>query len=58
MNIHDVLEEVAREYPPDVSNNQLFDIQRIAFHISLVLKGNGENSSICDLGGGTGFFSQ
>jgi SAM-dependent methyltransferase len=57
MNIHDVLEEVAREYPPDVINNQLFDIQRIAFHISLVLQGNGENSSICDLGGGTGFFA-
>jgi len=56
-----ILDEVAKEYPRNMVQEQLLDIPRIAFHISLVLEIANTKSpselSICDVGGGVGLFS-
>jgi len=52
------LVRVANTYPAELVADQLADVERIAFHISLAM---GENDpadlSVCDLGGGLGLFS-
>jgi len=56
-----VLDEIVKKYPGDMVQEQLQDIPRIAFHISLVLETAKIKSpselSICDFGGGVGLFS-
>jgi 2-polyprenyl-3-methyl-5-hydroxy-6-metoxy-1,4-benzoquinol methylase len=56
-----ILTEAANAYPPDMVKEQVRDIPRMLFHISLVLETvapkTPEMLSICDLGGGVGIFS-
>lgn len=52
------LKTLARQYPEDMRQGQLQDVQRIAYNISLALDGADPTSvSVCDLGGGVGMFS-
>ena len=61
MNLHDVLMNVANQYPRDMVDEQVRDIARISFHIGIALDAaiNKPHSElmICDLGGGIGLFS-
>jgi len=61
MNLHDVLINVANQYPRDMVDGQIRDIARISFHIGLALgaaKSKPHNElELCDLGGGIGLFS-
>ncbi len=52
-----VLQSIAKQYPPEQVEEQLQDVERIAFHIGLVVSRKGHNSRICDIGGGIGLFS-
>jgi SAM-dependent methyltransferase len=52
-----VLTAIAAKYPPDLVVGQLSDIERISFHISLLMVQNYKSLSVCDLGGGIGLFS-
>jgi len=56
-DIYRALESIAGGYPTSVIKAHLADIPRTAFHISLVLEKNERDCSLCDLGGGTGFFA-
>lgn len=61
LHLQNTLIEVANKYPQDLLDNQIRDIPRILFNISLALdsgksKPHGE-LEICDLGGGVGLFS-
>lgn len=51
------LQNIARQYPPELVKEQLQDVRRIAFHIELVVTRKGNNCRICDLGGGVGLFT-
>ncbi|MGA9060984.1 MAG: methyltransferase domain-containing protein [Terracidiphilus sp.] len=52
------LRELALRYPPELVQRQLKDVERIAFHISLIRKlVQKENPVIADIGGGVGLFS-
>lgn len=54
--VHDTLTKVAAEYPPgELRNSQMADIDRIAFHVTLVLSCG--SHAVCDIGGGIGMFS-
>jgi len=55
--IKQTLQSVAREYPAEMVQHQLKDVDRIAFHIELVVKAKGTAVTICDIGGGIGLFS-
>jgi SAM-dependent methyltransferase len=62
--VFDVLNKIARQYPANMVSQQIRDIPRIAFNISLSLPPSpllsAENCNgfeICDLGGGIGLFS-
>lgn len=56
-----LLEQLAREYPPEMVAGQLRDIPRIAFNIQLAMRAVAprdlRQARICDLGGGLGLFS-
>lgn len=54
----DQLKRLAMRYPRDMQAEQLRDIDRIAFNLSLALDGNDPaETSVCDMGGGVGLFS-
>jgi SAM-dependent methyltransferase len=55
--IAQALWEVASKYPADLSEAQLRDVRRIAFHVSRILLRKGAGARVCDLGGGVGMFS-
>lgn len=59
--ILELLDRVATEYPPEMRNEQIRDIPRIAFNIGLALGAAAPKPptdlEICDLGGGIGLFS-
>jgi SAM-dependent methyltransferase len=56
--VEGILERVARSYPSEFIDDQLRDIPRIAFNISLAINGADPTAmSICDIGGGVGLFS-
>src|SRR5262249_14458229 len=57
MDITTSLKAIAKQYPAPVIDKQLFDIPRMAFNVSLVLDRKGRNCTVCDLGGGSGFFA-
>lgn len=57
MNIKETLKSIALKYPTALVDEQLKDIERIAFHIQLVLDRKGAQVTVCDLGGGVGLFS-
>ena len=61
LNLNDVLQEVANQYPKDMVDGQLSDIPRISFHIGIALGASRHKPhselEICDLGGGIGLFS-
>jgi SAM-dependent methyltransferase len=50
------LREVALKYPAGLIEDQLRDVRRVAFHVSLILLSKGAGASVCDLGGGVGMF--
>jgi len=60
-NIFEILREVANKYPKYMVDEQVKDIPRIGYNISIVLDSVKEKSlsevEICDLGGGVGLFS-
>jgi SAM-dependent methyltransferase len=51
------LQTIAKQYPPDLVEEQLHDVKRKAFDIELVYSRKGSNCRVCDLGGGVGLFS-
>lgn len=51
------LAEIAQEYPAALIKRQVQDIDRIAYHIALVLRYGKPGGRICDIGGGVGLFS-
>lgn len=55
--IKGTLESIARKYPPEMVQHQLDDVERIAFHIQLVVNAKGTDVALCDIGGGIGLFS-
>jgi SAM-dependent methyltransferase len=55
--ITEILRAIALQYPEGLVAAQLEDIERIAFHIELVVRRKGTDISICDIGGGIGLFS-
>jgi SAM-dependent methyltransferase len=57
MNVKDILRSIALEYPKDLVGYEIKDIDRIAFHIGLVLERKGTDIRIADIGGGMGLFS-
>jgi SAM-dependent methyltransferase len=60
-SFHPVLYDVARQYPATLVDEQVFDIKRIAFNISIAVRAAVSSPvnelEICDLGGGVGLFS-
>ena len=61
LNLHDVLRNVANQYPKDMVDGQVRDISRISFNIGVALDAAKHKPhselEICDLGGGLGLFS-
>lgn len=57
--IEQKLVKLAAEYPPRMAAEQMSDIPRIAFNISLVLPAEKplDKMVVCDIGGGIGLFS-
>ncbi len=55
--IEHILIDIAQKYPEELIEEQLGDVNRVAFHIDTVIKSMGEDITICDLGGGIGLFS-
>jgi SAM-dependent methyltransferase len=51
------LRQLVRLYPESLQQDQLQDVDRIAYHIELVLETAGPRARVCDIGGGTGLFS-
>lgn len=56
-DVKQTLAAIAAKYPPDLVAGQLSDIERISYHIGLVLAHGNKDGSVCDLGGGIGLFS-
>jgi len=55
--IREILRSIALKYPGELVPGQLRDVDRVAYHINLVVERKGVQISICDLGGGIGLFS-
>jgi 2-polyprenyl-3-methyl-5-hydroxy-6-metoxy-1,4-benzoquinol methylase len=51
----DILSGLIAEYPADLQPLQVMDLDRIVFHVDLVLAEGA--TSVCDIGGGIGLFS-
>jgi 2-polyprenyl-3-methyl-5-hydroxy-6-metoxy-1,4-benzoquinol methylase len=51
------LAEIAMEYPSAMVEDQLQDVDRIAYHIALVQRYGKPGGRICDIGGGVGLFA-
>lgn len=54
--VSSVFEEVARGFPPDLVEEQLWDLPRIVYNAMLVVDHMGTDVSICDIGSGVGSF--
>jgi SAM-dependent methyltransferase len=52
-----LLHRLANEYPEELRAGQHADVDRIAFHLSIVIRETGTACTVCDLGGGVGLFS-
>jgi SAM-dependent methyltransferase len=52
-----LLHRLASEYPEGLRAGQHADVDRIAFHLSIVIRETGTACTVCDLGGGVGLFS-
>src|SRR3712207_1446801 len=57
VRLEGLLRSIAMKYPRELVPYQLADVQRIAFHIALVLLHKGKDVTVCDVGGGIGLFS-
>ncbi len=57
MNIKETLRSIALKYPKDLVEDQIRDLDRIAYHIGLVMERKGKDIKIADIGGGIGLFS-
>ena len=55
-DIKSVLNQAVAHYPDSLQAAQHSDIERIAFHIKLVVDEKGTEGSLCDIGGGIGLF--
>lgn len=51
-----LLEELARQFPSHLVEDQLRDIPRVAYEIELVTARVGADSALCDVGSGLGLF--
>ncbi len=51
------LEALARSYPPELVEEQLADVPRIAHHVEAVTARCGPAARVCDVGGGVGMFA-
>jgi len=60
-DLHEILKNIASQYPQDMVDGQLRDIARISYNISISLDAAKQKPhselEICDLGGGVGLFS-
>jgi hypothetical protein len=54
--IKEILHRIADQYPDLLQASQHADVERMAFHIELVIGEKGLDASLCDLGGGDGLF--
>lgn len=52
-----LLRRLVDEYPEGLRAAQHADMDRIAFHLSIIIREKGIECSVCDLGGGVGLFS-
>jgi SAM-dependent methyltransferase len=52
-----LLHRLADEYPERLRDEQHADVDRIAFHLAIVIRERGTACTVCDLGGGVGLFS-
>jgi SAM-dependent methyltransferase len=50
------LEQVARSFPDEMVEEQLWDLPRIAFNTQLIVDRVGSDVAICDIGSGVGMF--
>jgi SAM-dependent methyltransferase len=55
-SLRDLLEELARRFPPHLVESQLRDIPRITYEIGLVSERVGVDAALCDVGSGLGLF--
>lgn len=55
--LEEILYTIALKYPQELTNIQLADVKRTAFHLNLVTSQLDTNKTVCDLGGGVGLFS-
>jgi SAM-dependent methyltransferase len=51
-----LLDEVARSFPPELVQEQLWDLPRVAWHTQLIVDRVGTDVSLCDVGAGVGMF--
>ena len=56
-DIKALLHHLADEYPEELRAAQHADVERIAFHLSVVAAEVGTGGAVCDVGGGVGLFS-
>lgn len=56
-DIQPLLHRLAEEYPEGLRAAQHTDVDRIAFHLSILVREKGTESTVCDIGGGVGLFS-
>jgi SAM-dependent methyltransferase len=56
-DVRALLHRLADEYPERLRAAQHADVDRIAFHLSIVIRETGTACTVCDLGGGVGLFS-
>jgi predicted RNA methylase len=56
-DVRALLHRLADEYPEWFRAAQHADVARIAFHLSIVIRGKGSGCTVCDVGGGVGLFS-
>lgn len=55
--LRDALRRIAMQFPPELVESQLDDVERVACHIDLVHSEMGADVRLCDVGGGIGLFS-
>ena len=56
-DLRSLLHRLAEEYPEGLRGAQHQDVERIAFHIELVVRRKGTDCALVDVGGGIGLFT-
>ena len=56
-NLKPLLLSIARQYPCELRKMAMDDVDRMAFHIELVLGSKSRSARLLDVGGGMGYFA-